>query len=171
MTGVYSGLKTMPDSLDELFDTRAAHGRAVGTVLSVAKREISVFDADIATLGLDTRARADAIAAFLAGGRDRSLRIVLHDLDHVNRYSPRLMGLLKRYSHCFAIRQTPESLRNLTDSFVLADGVNGVVRFHTDHFRGKLLLERPIEVHDWQQRFENLWLESIPGVSASHLGL
>jgi hypothetical protein len=161
----------MPDSLEEMFDTSAAHDRAVGTVLSVAKREICIFDADIATLGLETRVRADAIAAFLARGRDRSLRIVLHDLEHVNRYSPRLMGLLRRYSHCFAIRQTPESLRNLADAFVLADGITGVVRFHADHFRGKLFLERPLEVHDWQQRFENLWLESIPGISASHLGL
>lgn len=161
----------MPDSLEELFDTRAAYQKAVGTVLSTAKKEICVFDADIKNLEFDTRARADAITAFLAGGRDRSLRIVLHELDHVNRYSPRLMGLLKRYSHCFSIRQTPEPLRNIADAFVLADGVSGVIRFHADHFRGKLLLEQPVEVHDWQQRFEGLWLESIPGTSATYLGL
>ena len=161
----------MPDSLEELFDTRAAYQRAVDNVLSVAKEEICVFDADLRNLEFDARARADTIAAFLAGGRDRSLRIVLHELDHVNRNSPRLMGLLKRYSHCFSIRQTPESLRNLADAFVLADGVSGVIRFHVDHFRGKLLLEQSVAVHDWQQRFEGLWMEAIPGISATHLGL
>ena len=113
----------MPDSLDELFDTRATFQRAVGTVLSLAKKEICVFDADLRNLEFDARVRADMISAFLAGGRDRSVRMVLHELDHVNRNSPRLMGLLKRYSHCFSIRQTPESLRNLADAFVLADGV------------------------------------------------
>jgi hypothetical protein len=161
----------MPDSLDELFDTRATFQRAVGTVLSLAKKEICVFDADLRNLEFDARVRADMISAFLAGGRDRSVRMVLHELDHVNHNSPRLMSLLKRYSHCFSIRQTPESLRNLADAFVLADGISGVIRFHADHFRGKLLLEQAVAVHDWQQRFEGLWVEAIPGFSATQLGL
>ncbi len=161
----------MPDSQQEMFDTRAAYQQAVDAILSAAKKNLCIFDSDIRALELDSRARADAIAAFLAGGRDRSLRIVLHDLDHLTRYSPRLMGLLKRYNHCFSIRQTPEPLRNIADSFVLADEVSGVVRFHADHFRGKMLLDHPVEIHDWQQRFENLWAESMPGTSATHLGL
>lgn len=161
----------MPDSQEETFDTRAAYQQAIDAVVQTAIREICIFDSDIRDLELDGRARAETIGAFLAGGRDRSLRIVLHDLDQLTRYSPRLMGLLKRYSHCFSVRQTPESLRNLTDAFVLVDRVSGVIRFHADHFRGKKLLDRPVEVHDWQQRFEGLWLESIPGASATYLGL
>lgn len=161
----------MPDSLEELFDTRAAFQRAVDTVLPLAKKEICVFDADLRNLEFDARVRADMISTFLAGGRDRSVRMVLHELDHVTRYSPRLVGLLKRYSHCFSIRQTPESLRNLADAFVLADGVSGVIRFHADHFRGKLLLDQAVAVHDWQQRFEGLWVEAIPGFSVTQLGL
>lgn len=161
----------MPDSQQEMFDTRAAYQQAVDAILSAAKKNLCLFDSDIRALELDSRARADIIAAFLAGGRDRSLRIVLHDLDHLTRYSPRLMGLLTRYNHCFSIRQTPEPLRNIADSFVLADEVSGVIRFHADHFRGKMLLDHPVEIHDWQQRFENLWAESMPGTSATHLGL
>lgn len=161
----------MPDNSKEAFETRAAYQQAIDSVLSSAKKELCIFDSDLEDLDLDSRARSDRIAAFLAGGQDRSLRIVLHDLDHLTRYSPRLMGLLKRYSHCFSIRQTPDPLRNIADSFVLADRVSGVIRFHADHFRGKVLLDQPIEIHDWHQRFENLWLESIPGVTATHLGL
>lgn len=161
----------MPDSLQESFDTRAAYLQAIDSVLSSAQKEICVFDADLKNLEFDSRARADAIAGFLSGGRDRRLRVVLHDLDYMSRNSPRMMGLLKRYSHCFTVRQTPESLRNLADAFVLADELNGVIRIHADHFRGKKLWQHPVAVHDWQQRFEDLWLESIPGVSATHLGL
>lgn len=153
------------------FDTRAAYLAAVDTVLLAARRELCIFDPDTQALELDTRARSDLITDFLSGGRDRSLRIVVHDLDHLTRYSPRLMGLLRRYSHGFSIRQTPETLRNITDTFVLADEASGVIRFHADHFRGKMLLEQPVEIHDWHQRFEELWLESAPGASATHLGL
>lgn len=161
----------MPDSPLAAFDTRAAYQQAIDSVFSAAKKELCIFDADIRDLELDRRARADAIAAFLTGGRDRSLRIVLHDLDHLTRYSPRLMALLKRYNHCFSIRQTPEPLRNVADAFILADGTSGAIRFHADHFRGKVLLDHPVEIHDWQQRFEELWRESIPGASATHIGL
>lgn len=161
----------MPDSPLEIFDTRAAYHQAIDTVLAVAKHELCIFDPDIKDLDLDSRVRADAIAAFLAGGRDRSLRVVLHDPDHLIRNSPRMMGLLRRYSHSFFVRQTPEPLRNLADAFVLADGVSGVIRFHSDHFRGKMLLEQPVAIHDWHQRFEALWLESVPGASATQLGL
>lgn len=161
----------MPDSKQLTFDTRAAYQQAIDTVLSSAKRELCIFDPDSKALELDTRTRADMIATFLSGGRDRSLRIVLHDLDHLVRYSPRMLGLLKRYGHCFSIRQTPEPLRNIADSFVLADEASGVIRFHADHFRGKVLLEQPAEIHDWHQRFEELWIESMPGASATPLGL
>lgn len=160
----------MPDSPLATFDTRAAYQQAIDAVLSSAKKRLCIFDADIEALELEQRTRADAIAAFLAGG-DHSLRIVVHDIDHLTRYSPRLMALLKRYSHCFSVRQTPEPLRNLADAFMLADRASGVIRFHADHFRGKMLLDRPLEIHDWQQRFEALWAESIPGASATHTGL
>lgn len=161
----------MPANASETFDTRAAYQQAIDRVLSSATREVCVFDSDLKIMEFDNRIRADAIAAFFAGGRDRKLRIVLHDIDHLTRYSPRMMALLKRYSHSFAVRQTPESLRSLADCIVLADGVSGVIRFHADHFRGKVLTKQAPEVHDWQQRFEDLWQESIPGVSATHLGL
>lgn len=161
----------MPDSPLAAFDTRAAYQQAIDSILSAAKKELCIFDADIKDLELERRVRADAIAVFLSGGRDRSLRIVLHDLDHLTRYSPRLMALLTRYSHSFSVRQTPEPLRNIADAFILADGTSGVIRFHADHFRGKLLLDHPVEIHDWQQRFEALWAESMPGVSATHTGL
>ncbi len=161
----------MPDGLQEAFDTRTAYLQAIDAVLSAAKREICVFDPDMRNLDFDSRTRSDAIALFLAEARDRRLRIILHDLNHLNRYSPRMMGLLKRFSHCLSIHQTPESLRHLTDCFMLADAASGVIRFHTDYFRGKLLLGQPNEIRDWQQRFEELWLESIPGATATHLGL
>ena len=161
----------MPENREEPFDTRAAYQKAIDDVLSRAVRELCIFDPDLKALELDGRDRADAIGAFLSGGRDRSLRIVLHDPDYLSRYAPRLSQLRKRYSHCFHVRQTPEALRSIADCFVLADGRNGVIRFHADHFRGKLLLDSPLVLHDWQQRFDELWAESVSCAAVTHLGL
>lgn len=161
----------MPDSLQSSFDTRAAFHKAIDAVLASAGRHICVFDRDLQRLEFGSRTRADAISGFLAGGRDRSLRIVLHELDFLTLHMPRMTALLKRYGHCLSVRQTPEPLRGLADSFVLADGINGAICYHADHFRGKLLMQQPTEVQAWQQRFEDLWIESIPGAPATHLGL
>lgn len=161
----------MTESLQSYFDTRAAFHQAVDRVLASANRRICIFDRDLQRLDLDSRAKADVISGFLAGRRDCSLRIILHDLDFLTRHMPRLIALLKRYGHRFSVRQTPEPLRSLADSFILADEMSGVICYHVDHFRGNLLMQKPIEVQGWQQRFEDLWGESIPGTPATHLGL
>ena len=162
----------MPETPHERrFDSRSEYQHAIGAVLASARREICVFDPDLRGVDFNTRDRSEAIAAFLSGGRDRSLRIVLHEVDHVSRECPRVMSLLKRFSHCFSIRQTPDSLRQLADCFILAADASVVIRFHADHSRGKLLLSAPEASNGWRQRFEDLWLESIPAVSATHLGL
>lgn len=153
------------------FDTRADYRLAIDTVLESAAREICVFDPDLKGLEFDNHGRAESLAAFLSASRDRSLRIVLHNTDFVTRDCPRLISLLKRFSDTLSIRQTPDNLRNLADCFVLADNACVAVRFHADHYRGKLLLFLPDEVQAWRQRFEDLWEESAPAVSATCLGL
>lgn len=159
------------DTLPGPFDTLSGYRQAIDCILSSASRELCIFDRDLEKTGLGSRQYANRLSAFLAGGRDRMLRIVLHDTEHVMRYSPRLMTLLKRYSHNFIVRQSSESLRSLSDCFILADSTSGVIRFHEDHFRGKLLLGQSEEIHAWHQRFEDLWTESVPGIAATHLGL
>lgn len=161
----------MPEAIRELFDTRTGYLAAIDELLSVATKEICIFDRDLRGLEFETRSRAEALGRFLGGGRDRRIRIILHDLDYLLRYSPRMMELLKLHGHRCDVRQTPDSLHHLADSFLLNDNINGVVRFHADYFRGKKLLHNPSEVSDWQRRFEDLWLESLPGATATQLGL
>jgi hypothetical protein len=162
----------MPEPSQEIrFDTRTGYLQALDAVLASAKREICIFDPDLKGPDLDSSEHADVLAAFLSGGRDRSLRIVVHNADHVSRYCPRLMSLVRRFSHSLSIRRTPESLSHLADCFALADEGNAAIRFHADYFRGKLLLSLPEATQDWRQRFEALWLESLPAVSATQIGL
>lgn len=161
----------MPDAIRELFDTRADYLAAIDELLSTATSEICIFDRDLKGLEFETLSRAEALERFLAGNRDRKIRVVLHELDYLLRYSPRMMELLKLHSHSCIVRQTPDSLRHLADAFLLNDDSNGAIRFHADYFRGKKLLNNPAEVSDWQRRFEDLWLESLPGATATQLGL
>ncbi len=162
----------MPGTAQETrFATRLEYRQAIDAVLGAAAREVRIFDPDLRGTGIESRARADMLAAFLSGARDRSLRIVVHDVDYVSGHCPRVAELFRRFSHCCHLRQTPDGLRDLADCFMVADNAHAVVRFHTDHFRGKLLLGLPDEVQGWCRRFDDLWLQSLPAAPLTPLGL
>lgn len=152
------------------FDTRADYSQAIDTLLRSTVASLRVFDPDLKNTGFESAARAAALAGFLGHGCGQ-MQLVLHDPEHLLRYCPRLMSLFTRYGHCFAIRRTPDDLRLLADCFLLADDDKAVIRFHADHFRGKLLLAKPEDVRPWQQRFAELWDVSVPSVAATRLGL
>ncbi len=153
------------------FDSRNDYRQAVDTVLRTATRELCIFDPDLKAPDFESAGRAEMLGAFLSADAVRRVRIVLHDTEHISRYGARILALLKRHSYSMTIRQTPDNLRQLADCFVLGDGTSVVVRFHADHYRGKLVLLAPDEVHGWRNRFEDLWAESTPAVPATHLGL
>ena len=156
---------------EHLFDARAEYLRAIDAVIASAKRTLCVFDSDLKQLELDTPGRSGALAAFLGGGRDCRLHIVLHDIDFVDRYCARFNLLRRRFSHAIEVRQSPEGLRHLADCFILADDCHAAIRFHVDHFRGKLLLDNAEASSGWARRFGDLWLESTTTLPPTQLGL
>lgn len=151
------------------FDTRSDYAHAIDTLLLTCRRQLCVFDPDLRDAGFENKARADTLVRFLAEGGE--IRMVLHDPDHLQRYCPRLLVLLARYGHRYSVRQTPADLRLLTDCFVLGDEGSAVIRFHADHFRGKLLLGNADETQGWWQRFEQLWESCPQTVASTRLGL
>jgi hypothetical protein len=72
------------------------------------------------------------------------------------------MQLIARFSHMVEVRQSPDNLRHLADSHLLADDAHAVRRFHIDQPRSALVIDDPAYVHPWRQRFEELWDLSHP---------
>jgi hypothetical protein len=67
--------------------------------------------------------------------------------------------------------RSPRSLRHLSDSFALADGLHVVRRFHCDHMRGEAAFGDPGAALLPAQRFDALWEESRATLSPSVAGL
>jgi len=160
-----------PGPTEQPFDTRIAYLDAVDAVIAAARHELCAFDGDLKQADIEAPNRATALAAFLGGGRDRTLRIVVHDVAHLERDCPRFGVLLRRFGHAIQVRQSPENLRHLADCFLLADEAGAAIRFHADHFRGKLLLDSAEGLTGWKRRFEDLWVESSPALAPTRLGL
>jgi len=145
--------------------------QAIDVAIGLARRELIIFDHDLSAPRLEEPARIALLDAFIAGNRARRIRIVVHDPDVVTRKSPRLIQLLSRFSHQLEIRQTPENLRHLADTHVIADGEHGVRRFQYNQPRFATMLADPVGLKPWSDRFEELWAESHPCVSANATGL
>ena len=152
----------------QAFDTRAAFQAHLDDVLARARATLVMFDPDFALFRLGAPDVDAILRHFLhAGGR---LRLVLHDPAHLER-DARFLRLLKDYAHAIECRRTPRSLRELTDSFCIADDRHIVRRFHSAHLRGEAALDAPQQTELSRLRFDALWAESQPGLQASVTGL
>lgn len=154
-----------------LLTSEAEYRQACDTILARAQHELLIFDRDLAAMQLDKKARLDLLTGFLQGDALRRVRIVLHDPGHLEREAPRLLELIARFSHLIEARQSPDNLRHLADTHLLADGCHGVRRFHVDQPRSAIIVDDRAYIHPWQQRFEELWELSQPCLRLNTTGL
>jgi hypothetical protein len=155
----------------QLFTSEAEYRQACDTVVGRAGRELLIFDRDLRKLQLEDNIRLQLLTDFLASDRLRRIRIVLHDPEPLHRQAPRLMQVIARFSHMIEVRQSPDNLRHLADSHLLADDAHGVRRFHIDQPRSALVIDDPAYIHPWWQRFEELWDLSHPCLQINTTGL
>jgi uncharacterized protein YjiS (DUF1127 family) len=151
------------------FTTRAEFVQHLAGCLARARHTLQLFDPDFAIWELGSSASDALLRRFLKdGGR---LQLVAHDGRHMQRDAPRFLRLLKDYGHLIEVRRTSQQLRQLTDSFCIADQRDIVRRFHADHFRGEAVFDSPEDTQTSLERFLTIWLESGPGLYANSTGL
>jgi hypothetical protein len=154
-----------------LLQTRADYERGFGRVLGLLRRELRIFDPDLAELQMNSAERVETLARFLRGGPNRRVFIALHDVEHVSRRCPRLIALLGVYASSIFIYQTIGDAAKVQDCFVLADGEHLVRRPVTTQPRGVLVIGDAKECQPMRERFDQIWESSIPAVSANVTGL
>jgi len=154
-----------------MLEGEAAYCGAIDDVLARASRSVRIFDGDLSSGGYSGLARYELLRAFLANHPRARLEVVLHDTRYFTTACPRLMGLLRLYSHKIAIGMTQEHARIAGDAILLVDDLHYVHRFHQRGARFLYALHDPGGAHELRQRFEQLRESSLPAVSATTLGL
>lgn len=155
----------------ELFESEAAFQAAVDCLLAQSGRELRVFDPDLAALRLNSLERIAQFERFLQASRTRRLYLAIHETEHLSTYCPRMMTLLKRYSHAVQIQRTNEEIRELRDAFLVLDSAHLVRRPEAAFWRGVLCLNDRNEAFAMRARFLEVWAASYPAVSPTTLGL
>jgi hypothetical protein len=159
----------MTEPLRLPFDTRKDCETRFRECLSRARSTLQLFDPDCAVFPLGDSAADGALRAFLARGG--TMQLAMHSASHIERHYPRFLRLLRDYSHLVECRLTHRALRELTDSFCVADGVHIVRRFHSDHMRGEAAFDAPDATELARERFAAIWAESRPALHPATTGL
>ena len=165
-----------PDVTDENlpvktnFTSNKQYEEFVDEVIALAQHELRIFEKELG-LGYNASARHEALRRFLLASRRNRIRIVVHNAASIERNCPRMMQLLRSFSHATAIHETQPQAKSVYDPFVVADELHSVRRFHFNDLRGLFARNDPIEAHTLVERFEEIWEASAPAASASTLGL
>jgi hypothetical protein len=151
------------------FDTRAEFQHQLRAVLARAQASLDLFDPDFALFPLGDPDVDATLRRFLQGGG--LVRLAMHGSGHIERHYPRFLRLLRDHGHRIECRITHRGIRQLTDSFCIADDLHLVRRFHSDHLRGEAAFDAPQETELPRERFSAIWEESAPGLHATTTGL
>jgi len=155
----------------ERFDTNEGFQAAVERLMEQPGRELRLFDPDGAALRLNDPQRIERLEGFLLASRTRRLYLVVHNTEHLTRQCPRLLTLLRRFSHAMQINRTHEEIREVQDAFLLLDAMHYVRRPMATLFRSAMGLGDENEGQALRGRFGEIWAASYPAVSSTTVGL
>ena len=160
-----------PAPRHDVIATASAYRAAIDELIEIARSKLQVFDIDLSEGGWDGAARADHLAAFLRRMPNAHFDLIVHDTRWIEQSCPRLLMLLKGYSHAMTLYRTGPGARSAMNPLVIADGRHFLHRFHVDHPRAALGIEQPQDAQPLAARFDEIWVTGEPGLGGSVLGL
>lgn len=144
---------------------------AFDAVLARAPRELRLYDRDLDLWQLDDATRHAALRALCVAGGGRRIECLLDDTTHVARTLPRLMQLIRDFSHVLVVRQADPHAPRPDHACVLANRHDVVFRADKNAPQGALHLDDPARAIALHQAFEAQWQRAQAPLSATTLGL
>jgi len=143
---------------------------AVDRLIALGRQRIRVFDQDLSQTGWSSAARAELLARFLKP-QGRRLDVILHDTRYLESSCPRLLSLLRNFSHCITVYRTGTEARHAADPLVIVDESHHLHRFDWSQSGASLVIEHPEMTRPLANRFDEIWATGEPGINATVLGL
>lgn len=144
---------------------------ALDALFKLAQHDLFIFEKDFENLGFNSEARYETLHNFLLSSPHNRLHLLAHNTRPLAQYCPRLLLLLRQFSHNMHIYQTPRHLQHLSEPFAVADESHFIRRFHFDDPRGILAQHDAEGARALKSRFDEMWASSHPAASATTLGL
>ena len=148
----------------------AAYESALDELIANTTHTVRLFDRRIGG-AFNAPRRYELLRQLLLAKRTNRVHIVLHETTNIVRDCPRLVLLLRQFSHGITIHQTLPAARRVYDPFAIADDARFVHRFHYDDVRAAATIGDVAATRTLLKRFDEIWQASAPAVAASTTGL
>ena len=149
---------------------QAEYDAALDELIENAAHTVRIFDQSIGR-NFNTQQRYERLRRLLLASRANRVYIVLHASSNIVRDCPRLMLLVKHFSHNLFIHQTLPAAKSVYDPFAVADDARLVHRFHHAAPRGVASIGDVAATQLLLKRFEEIWQASAQSVTATTIGL
>jgi hypothetical protein len=161
-----------PDQMpgERRLEGSVAYEEALDDLLANASHTVRIFDRRIGA-AFNTQRRYELLRRLLLARRTNRVRIALHETANVVRDCPRLILLLRQFSHAISVHRTLPDARHVYDPFAVADDVRFVHRFHYNDIRGAAAIGDVAATQSLIKRFDEIWQASTPAVTANTAGL
>ena len=157
--------------IHQKLDGAREYEAGLNTLLEQAQHTVRIFDFSLSDGGYNSPRRFVLVQRFLLASPANRLKIVLHETDYLLRFCPRMMMLIKQFSHAIEVNQTNPEARRTYDPFAITDRDCHVHRFHYEDSRAVLVLHDLAATEILNRRFDEIWDLSSPIAATTVLGL
>ncbi len=153
------------------FQTIVEYQAALDQIIVAAQHSIRIHDRDLDASGFNSMVAYEKLQRFCLAGGPRRIEILLDDTAYVQNRCPRLMTLLRDFSHVIEIRQTAADGEQPDYGFALGDRNMVLKRADKSALQGQLDADDAASAAVLHQQFDYLWQRAAGSVSATTLGL
>lgn len=162
--------RNLPHAQYRRFQGMREYEALIDQLIPRTQSRIRIFDRSLSR-AYNAPERYELLRQFLLANRLNRLLIVLHEVDKIDRYQPRMFQLLEQFSDAVSIRRTLQAARHVYDPFVIFDASHYLHRFHYDHLRAAQGMDDILGTQQLLDRFNEIWEASAPAVSSTVSGL
>ena len=160
----------LPNAEYRRFEGMREYEAAIDSLIPQTQSVIRVFDKSLSR-AYNSPQRFELLRRFLLASPRNRLLIALHEVDTLDRVCPRMLLLLRQFSHAISIRETLRPAKHVYDPFVIFDASHYLHRFHYHHLRAARGANDVLGAQQLIDRFGEIWEVSGPTVSANVSGL
>jgi hypothetical protein len=152
-------------------ESSADYVTALDELCRLANHSLIFFEKNFLDSGFNSSSRIEILRNFLLRNPNHQLKLLAHDTQPLSQQCPRLLSLMKQFTHNMFIYQTPINLQHITEPFAIADNSHYVRRFHFDHAQGVFTQNDPEYAHLLKSRFMEMWQSAHASSYTSTLNL
>lgn len=159
----------MQASESRLFSFRSEFHQAVQELLVRSRLSIAMLDKDFSDWPLETPEAVAQLSRILRQP-ESGLRLIVRSPDWLEKHGARFAQLRTIFSGRIECRQAPATFA-ATEGLMLGDRLHLLRRAHFQSYRGRVTFAMPEQVDPWRHKYEMLWQESTPCLTATTIGL